>query len=126
MLVVGIAADCESVAEAADCQQVFRGGRIVLNFLTKPVDVYHDGVFVYYGFTPDDAVDHVFGEYVVYVVDEELDHRVFFGGERNLFVIFIKSQRGRVVFERTGGDDVARTLRRTAAASPDESLDLGN
>ena len=71
--------DCESVSEAAYCYEVSRIGWVVFDLLSKSVDVHHDGVFVDDSLAPDDAVDHILGEDVVYVVDEELYHRVLLG-----------------------------------------------
>ncbi len=50
----------EAVSQSADRDKVTRIGRIVLDFLPEPVDVNHDGILIYDGFAPDDAVDHVF------------------------------------------------------------------
>ena len=109
----------KSVAEAPDREEVFRCRRIVLYLLAQPVDIYHDGVFVDYGLSPDNAVDHIFREDVVYVIDEEFHHGVLLGGERNLFVIFIEPQCRSVVLERSGCYYIARALRRCAATPPD-------
>ena len=69
----------ESVTETSYCDQILRSGRVVLDLLTKPVDVYHNGIFVYNRLTPDNGIDHILGKYVVDIIDEKFDHRVLLG-----------------------------------------------
>ena len=73
--------------------------------MAQTIDVDHDGVFVDDGLAPDQVIEHILGEDAVDVVDEELHHGVFFGGQENLPTVFIEPQGAGVVLEGTGGDD---------------------
>ena len=60
--------DHEAVSQATDGLDILGLGGFVLNFLTQPVDVDHDGGLVNDGFAPDHFVEHFLGENTVDVV----------------------------------------------------------
>ena len=107
-----------------DSLDIFWTGGIVFDFLTKPVDVNHDCIFIHNGFSPDHIIDHLFREDSIDIVHEQLHDGIFFGREDDFYTIFIKPQGGVVVPEGTGGCIGICTVE-ASFASADQCLDLG-
>ena len=63
---------------------------------------------------------------MVYIVYEQLDHRILFGRQRDLLAVLVEPESRCVVCKRTRFDYVACALRRALAAPPDEGLCLSN
>ena len=64
------------------------------------------------------------GEDAVHIVQKQLHHGVFLGGQHDFHPVFVKAQGGGVVAEGPRGNDAALAAQ-TAPAAADQGLDLG-
>ena len=91
----------EPVTQSANCLNIFGFARIILDFLPQTVDVNHNGVFIDDRLAPDHFVDHILWENTVDVVDKQLHHGVFLGGQDDLAAAgraLVGVQRGLFLF----------------------------
>ena len=116
--------DYKPVAQSSDSLNVYRLGGVVFNFLPQTVDVNHNGIFVDDRFTPNHFVDHIFRENAVDVVDKQLHHGIFFGGEDDFFTVFVQPQGVGIITEGTGRND-AVLWKDTRGPLYDKLADMG-
>ena len=89
------------VTLTADGTDVFGFGRIILNFLPEPVDIDHDGIFIHNDGSPDQFIDRCLGNDLADIVQEQLYHAVFLGGQDDFRVMVASSFSSFRLISRT-------------------------
>ena len=114
----------ETIADAADGDDVLGRAGVVLDLAAQAVDVDHDGVVVHSDeVSPYLLVDHILGEHLLRVAHKEQQQAALFLGEVQLHIVFIKAHGGGVAEEGPAADLLVVLLREALAAA-DEGLDL--
>ena len=114
----------ETIADAADGDDMLGRAGVVLDLAAQAVDIDHDGVVVHSDeIAPDLLVYHILGEHLLRVAHKEQQQAALFLGEVQLHIAFIKAHGGGVAEERPAADLLVVLLREALAAA-DEGLDL--
>ena len=101
------------------------GAGVILDLAAEAVDVDHDGVVVHRDeVAPDLLVDHVLGEHLLGVADEEQQQTALLFGEVQLHVVLIKAHGGGVAQEGPTAD-LAVVFLREALTAADQGFHLG-
>ena len=80
---------------------------IIFDLAAQTVDVDHDRIVIDGdGIAPDMFIDHIFGEYLLWVLHKEKQQCAFFGRKDQFFSVLIEPHGRRIIAERTGFQNI--------------------
>ena len=95
------------VPKPADRNDMLRALFIIFDFAAQTVDVDHDRIVINGDcIALEMFIDHIFGEYLLWVLHKEKKECAFFGRKDQFFSVLIEPHGRRIIAERTGFQNI--------------------